>query len=117
MQRWQPPIHRTATGIAAAEHDGQPVRLHIPTYTAAEMRWAYPSGQVHCGSCGELLDYQRGVAVTAQRWGPDTVMTFALSHEYFPADFLHQDTLPDGENHASAQCRCSTLTAFATSMS
>lgn len=102
MPRRQPPIHRTATGLA--EHEGQPLHLHVPAYTLAELRRAYPSGQVHCGSCGELLDFQLSFEKTEERWGPETVMTFALSHEYFPADFLRQDTPPDGEGQSTGQC-------------
>ena len=100
----QPPIHRTRTGLAVTEHEGQPAHLHIPAYTVAEFRRAYPSGQVRCGTCGELLDYQRGFELTEERWGPDTVMTFALSHEYFPADFLKQDTPPAAAGQALGQC-------------
>ncbi len=97
-------IHRTATGLAVAEHDGTPVHLHIPVYTVAELRRAYPAGQVHCGSCGETLDYQRLFEMAEERWGPDKVMTFALTHDYYPEHRSAQDPPPAGASQTLGQC-------------
>ena len=103
MSSQRPVAHRTFIDRIPMEHDGRPVALHIATYSVAELRRAYPSGQFRCGSCGEVLEKQRILDDTEERWGPDTVITLALSHDYFPIGFFAQDQTPVGEAQSPAQ--------------
>jgi len=98
------------------ESGGKPVHLHVPTYTLAALRQAYPTGQFRCGSCGELGRSEGGPRATEKqtgkdwwgvmegRWEPDTVITFEFSHDYFPDAFYRQDQAPDSEDQELAQC-------------
>lgn len=110
-------IHRTVTNnLIPTETKGKPVQLHVPTYTLAAFRQAYPTGQFRCGSCGELWPSQEEIDATRSkfgkdllgamegRWEPDTVVSFALSHDYFPDAFYEQDPDPDNEDRVLAEC-------------
>lgn len=110
-------IHRSVTNhLIPTESGGKPVQLHVPTYSLAVLRQAYPTGQFRCGSCGELWPSEAALRATEKqtgkdRWGvmeerlgPDTVVTFALSHDYFPDAFYVPDPAPNEGEHALAEC-------------
>ncbi|MDE2817209.1 MAG: hypothetical protein OXM03_03540 [Chloroflexota bacterium] len=110
-------IHRSVTNhLIPTESRGKPVQLHVPTYTLADFRRAYPTGQFRCGSCGELWPSQEEIDATRRkfgkdllsamerRWEPDTVISFALSHEYFPDAFYTQDPALTEDEQALAEC-------------
>lgn len=110
-------IHRSVTNhLIPTESGGKPVHLHVPTYSLAALRQAYPTGQFRCGSCGEVWPSEATLRATEKqtgkdRWGvmeerlgPDTIVTFALSHDYFPDAFYRQDPAPDMEDQELAQC-------------
>ena len=52
----------------------------------------------------KYCDYQRSFLITEERWGPETVMTFALSHDYFPDEVSAEDPPPAGEGQTLGQC-------------
>ena len=117
MPKQRQVIHRSVTNhLIPTESKGKPVQLHVPTYTLAALRQAYPTGQFRCGSCGELWPSEARLRATEKqtgkdwwgvmeaRWEPGTVITFALSHDYFPDAFYTQDPAPAGEAQALAEC-------------
>lgn len=110
-------IHRSVTlHDIPTESKGKPVQLYVPAYTLADFRRAYPTGQFRCGSCGELWPSQAEIdakkrkfgkdllGAMEERWGPDTVISFALSHDYFPDAFYTRDPAPPSEDQELAQC-------------
>ena len=110
-------IHRSVTNhLIPTESGGKPVQLHVPTYSLAALRQAYPTGQFRCGSCGELWPSEAALRATEKqtgkdRWGvmeerlgPETVVTFALSHDYFPDAFYVPDPAPNESEHVLAEC-------------
>ena len=110
-------VHRSVTNhLIPTESGGKPVQLHVPTYTLAALRQAYPTGQFRCGSCGELWPSEATLRATERqtgkdRWGvmeerlgPDAIVTFALSHDYFPDAFSMPDPAPTESEHALTEC-------------
>lgn len=117
MPKQRQVIHRSVTNhLIPAESGGKPVQLHVPTYTLAALREAYPTGQFRCGSCGEVWPSEAELRATEKqtgkdRWGvmeerlgPDTIVTFALSHDYFPDAFYTQDPAPNENEQGLAEC-------------
>ena len=96
-------IHRTTTDHIDPSYEGKPVHLHIPTYTLAEFRQAYPGGRLVCGSCGELKRIG-DMSKLEGLWGADAVINIALSHDYFPDEISAGDPAPAEESQALAQC-------------
>ena len=117
MPKQRQVIHRSVTNhLIPTESKGKPVQLHVPTYTLAALRRAYPTGQFRCGSCGELWPSEARLRATKkqtgkdwwgvmeERMGPDTIVTFALSHDYFPDAFYTQDPALTEDEQALAEC-------------
>lgn len=117
MPKQRQVIHRSMTNhLIPTESGGKPVQLHVPTYTLAALSLAYPTGQFRCGSCGELWPSEPMLRTTekqtgkdrwgflVEKWGPDTVITFALSHDYFPDAFYKQDPVTASEDQELAEC-------------
>ena len=104
MPRQRPVIHRGVMRDVLAEYQGKPVHLHVPMYTLAALRRAYPAGHLRCGSCGELQPLQDMLDKMEERWGPDRVVTYGLSHDYYPDDPCAQDQTSAGKGQFPAQC-------------
>ena len=86
MPEQRPGVHRIAiVPIVPAESLGKAAEFHTPARTVAELRRAYPSGQLRCGSCGHVMSIG-DMATFGRKWGPDTVVMIELSHDYFPVD-------------------------------
>ena len=103
MPEQRPGVHRIAiVPILPAESGGKAVEFHIPARTVAELRRAYPAGQLRCGSCGHLMPLG-DMSKLERKWGPDTVVMIELSHDYFPVDPSRVEQASTGERQTPAQ--------------
>ena len=97
-------VHRNVMDNRLAEYWKGDFRLHVPTYTLADLQRAYPTGRLRCGSCGEALKKQRVLETSVDRWSPSTAITFALRHDYFPDEPTTGEQAPVGAHGRPAQC-------------
>ena len=103
MPEQRPGVHRIAIApIVPAESVGKAAEFHTPASTVAELRRAYPSGQLRCGSCGHLMSIGDMSTFERER-GPDTVVMIELSHDYFPVDPSLVEQASAGDRQTPAQ--------------
>ena len=88
------PVHRPITLPVVGTARGLLAHPDIPAFPLEAFRAAHPSGQLRCGSCGELVRHDPSSVVksllehmpaAAKRlWGPETPISVSVAHDFYP---------------------------------